>query len=48
MKLTDDELRKVRLAGHVARGLRWGILLLVVPFIIALIVMAIVIQSTGG
>lgn len=45
--LTDEELRRVRLAGNIARGLR-GVLYLVVVFLIALVVAAIIIQSKGG
>lgn len=45
--LTDEELRKVRLAGKIARGLK-GVVYLAILFLLALIVMAIIIQVNGG
>ena len=44
MKLTDDELRRIRLAGNLARGMRYFILLVVVPAMLAIVGLAIYIQ----
>lgn len=45
--LTDEELRKVRLAGSIVRGLKW-IVWLIMLFLVGLTVAAIIIQVNGG
>ena len=44
--LTDEELRKVRLAGNIARGLK-GVVYLAILFLLALVAMAVIIQIGG-
>ena len=46
-KLTDEELRKVRLAGSIARTMK-GVMWLAVLFVVGLIIAAIIIQINGG